>query len=76
MKPLSHYDAPVKRSDTENIVLQVDFSENATIASQQEVQSVNWLSGKHKLFLQEIGKMLLLFQAPTRFTWYKQLQRN
>ncbi len=41
MKPLSHYDAPVKRSDTENIVLQVDFSENATIASQQEVQSVN-----------------------------------
>ena len=36
--------------DDENIVLQVDFSENATIKMQNEIQSVHWNHTQATLF--------------------------
>ena len=43
-------DKMIAQCDTENIVLQVDFSENATIASQHEIQSAHWSHGQATLF--------------------------
>ncbi len=40
----------VEKCDGKSIVLQVDFSENATIASQREVQSAHWNHGQATLF--------------------------
>ncbi len=36
----------VKECDGNSVVLQVDFSENATIASQREIQSAHWNHGQ------------------------------
>ena len=38
------------KSDKQNAVLQVDFSENATIMSQNETQSTHWNHGQATLF--------------------------
>ena len=43
-------DTLIAKCDTEHIVLQVDFSENATIASQHEIQSAHWSHGQATLF--------------------------
>ena len=40
----------VNECDDSSVVLQVDFSENATIASQREIQSVHWNNGQATLF--------------------------
>ena len=40
----------ISKCDGENVVLQVDFSENATIASQNETQSAHWCHGQTTLF--------------------------
>ena len=40
----------VEGCDGKNVVLQVDFSENATIASQREIQSAHWNHGQATLF--------------------------
>ena len=40
----------VKECDGSSVVLQVDFSENATIASQREIQSAHWNHGQATLF--------------------------
>ena len=40
----------VQKCDGKSVVLQVDFSENATIASQCEVQSAHWNHGQATLF--------------------------
>ena len=40
----------VSKCDGENAVLQVDFSENAAIASQFEIQSAHWNHGAATLF--------------------------
>ena len=40
----------VSKCSEENVVLQVDFSENATIASQNETQSAHWSHGQATLF--------------------------
>ena len=40
----------VSKWDGENAVLQVDFSENAAIASQFEIQSAHWNHGAATLF--------------------------
>ena len=40
-KQAAQVDRMIAQCDTENIVLQVDFSENATIASQHEIQSAS-----------------------------------
>ena len=53
--------------DGENIVLQVDFSENATIKMQSEIQSANWNHSQAALFTAhawtttELTEILLLF---------------
>ena len=39
-------DALISKCVGENVVLQVDFSENAIIASQNETQSVHWCHGQ------------------------------
>ena len=36
----------ISKCDGENVVLQVDFSENITIASQNETQSAHWCHGQ------------------------------
>jgi len=43
-------DALVSQCDTKKVVLQVDFSENGTIMSQNEVQSAHWCHGQATLF--------------------------
>ena len=40
----------VSSRDGENVVLQVDFSENATIASQREIQSAHWSHAQATIF--------------------------
>ena len=49
-KQAAQMDKMIAQCDTENIVLQVDFSENATIASQHEIQSAHWSHGQATLF--------------------------
>ena len=49
-KQSAHMDTLIAKCDTEHIVLQVDFSENATIASQHEIQSAHWSHGLATLF--------------------------
>ena len=44
----------VSRCDGENAVLQVDFSENAAIASQFEIQSAHWNHGAATLFTDHV----------------------
>ena len=39
-------DTLISKCDGENVVLQVDFSENATITSQNETQSAHWCHGQ------------------------------
>ena len=46
----AHLDTLVSQCDTKKIVLQVDFSENATIMSQNEVQSAHWCHGQVTVF--------------------------
>ena len=41
-----YMDTLISKCDGENILLQVDFSENATIASQNETQSAHWCHGQ------------------------------
>ena len=43
-------DTLISKCDGENVVLQVDFSEIATIASQSETQSAHWCHGQATLF--------------------------
>ena len=43
-------DILISKCDGENVMLQVDFSENATIASQNETQSAHWCHGQATLF--------------------------
>ena len=40
----------ISKCSEENVVLQVDYSENATIASQNETQSAHWSHGQATLF--------------------------
>ena len=49
-KQAAHLDASVSECNTKKVVLQVDFSENATIMSQNEVQSAHWCHGQATLF--------------------------
>ena len=43
-------DTLISKCDGENVGLQVDFSENATIASQNETQSAHWCHDQATLF--------------------------
>ena len=45
-KQAAYTDTLISKCDGENVVLQVDFSENATIASQNETQSAHWCHGQ------------------------------
>lgn len=49
-KQSAHFEALVKNSDSEHVVLQVDFSENATIASQREIQYAHWTHSQATVF--------------------------
>jgi len=49
-KQAAHMDKMIAQCDMEDIVLEVNFSENATIASQHEIQSANWSHGQATLF--------------------------
>ena len=49
-KQAAQMDKMIAQCDTENIVLQVDFSENVTIASQHEIQPAHWSHGQAILF--------------------------
>ena len=49
-KQAASFKALTEKSDGKRVVLQVDFSENATIASQREVQSAHWNHGQATLF--------------------------
>ena len=49
-KQAAHLDKLVSNCDGENAVLQVDFSENATIASQREIQSAHWSHAQATIF--------------------------
>ena len=40
----------ISKCDEKRVVLQVDFSENASIASQNEIQSAHWAHGQATLF--------------------------
>ena len=52
-------DTLISKCDGENVVLQVDFSENATIASPNETQSSHWCHGQatHSQCMFESRKM-------------------
>ena len=41
----------ISKCDGENVVLQVDFSENAIIASQNKTQSTHWCHGQATHFI-------------------------
>ena len=41
-KQAASFKSLVQKCDGKSVVLQVDFSENVTIASQREVQSAHW----------------------------------
>ena len=43
-------DTLISKCDGDNVVLQVDFSENATIASPNETQAAHWCHGQATLF--------------------------
>ena len=45
-KQAAYMDTLISKCDGENVVLQVDFSEIATIASQNETQSAHWCHGQ------------------------------
>lgn len=49
-KQSAHMGQLISDSDGENIVLQVDFSENASIVSQNEIQSAHWGHKQATLF--------------------------
>ena len=49
-KQSAHMDSLIAKCDTEHIVLQVDFSENATIASQHKIHPAHWSHGQENLF--------------------------
>ena len=49
-KQAASFKSLVEGCDGKSVVLQVDFSENATIASQREVQSAHWNHGQATLF--------------------------
>ena len=49
-KQAASFKSLVEGCDGKSVVLQVDFSENATIASQWEVQSTHWNHGQATLF--------------------------
>ena len=49
-KQSAHMDSLKAKCDTQDIVLQVNFSENAIIASQHEIQSAHWNHGQAILF--------------------------
>ena len=49
-KQAASFKSLVEGCDGKNVVLQVDFSENATIASQREIQSAHWNNGQATLF--------------------------
>ena len=49
-KQAAHLDTLISECNTKKVVLQVDFSENATIMSQNEVQSAHWCHGQATLF--------------------------
>lgn len=46
----SHFEALKEKVDTENIVVEVDFSENFTIKDQNEIQSAHWTHKQATLF--------------------------
>ena len=46
----AHFESLTSSCDGKNVVLQVDFSENATIASQCEIQSAHWSHAQSTLF--------------------------
>ena len=49
-KQAASFKSLVEGCDGKSVVLQVDFSENATIASQREIQSAHWNHGQATLF--------------------------
>lgn len=49
-KQMAKMDELIEACNFENIVVQVDFSENASIVSQREVQSAHWSHGQATLF--------------------------
>lgn len=49
-KQAAYMTSLISKCSEENVVLQVDFSENATIASQNETQSAHWSHGQATLF--------------------------
>ena len=49
-KQSAHMADLISKCNGKNIVLQVDFSENATIESQNEIQSAHWTHGQATLF--------------------------
>ena len=50
-KQMAKMDELIEACNVENVVLQVDFSENASIVSQREVQSAHWSHGQATLSL-------------------------
>ena len=49
-KQAASFKSLIEGCDGKSVVLQVDFSENATIASQREIQSAHWNHGQATLF--------------------------
>lgn len=49
-KQSASFKSLVEECDGSSVVLQVDFSENATIASQREIKSAHWNHGQATLF--------------------------
>ena len=49
-KQAKSFELLIEKCDGENILLQVDFSENATITSQREIQSAHWSYRQATLF--------------------------
>ena len=54
-KQAAHLDALISECSIKKVVLQVDFFENATIMSQNEVQSAYWCHGQATLFQHTLG---------------------
>ena len=53
-KQATYFSKLVSSCDGESVVLQVDFSENATIASQREIQSAHWSHSQATIFTAHI----------------------
>ena len=49
-KQMAKMDELIEACNVENVVLQVDFSENVSIVTQREVQSAHWSHGQATLF--------------------------